>query len=154
MVNLHRCDTFYLAYKSIRVESDWTCSLLFLGINQPGWDFSVMWWRKHRVHNLIYATMKVSLLSDSRGNPANRPPLCIDCVMWRASQKCPSAQFFSSSSSRFLCYLRARHLNWCAFTNTALSCTYYRINASFGHLPVRVLNIFLVVSGASVIYNL
>lgn len=107
---------------------------------------------RQRFHSFIYATMKVSLLPDSHGNPANRPPLCIDCVLWRTSQKCTSAHsscsFFISLSFSFSFFFTFVPGIW----NQVLSqiqqvkeqkisvcCTYYQINTSHASLgPVSV----------------
>lgn len=103
---------------------------------------------RQRYHSSICATTKVSLLPDSHGNPANRPPLCIGCVLWRASQKCTSAHSFCSlfhvshSLSFFFIFVPG-------IWNQVLS----QIQQVKEQKCQSVLHL-LSVSGASVIYNL
>ncbi|XP_035011243.1 sodium channel subunit beta-3 isoform X1 [Hippoglossus stenolepis] len=53
-------------------------------------------------HDPVCASMKVSLRADSRGNQTKRPPLCIDCVLWRAIQKMFKCSEISTSFSAHL----------------------------------------------------
>lgn len=106
--------------------------------------------------------MKVSLHPDSRGNPANRPSLCINCVLWRASQKCSRAQFFVSFLFLFLSFfflplwqvseIKCFHKYSRIKRKTSVSCNYYQINTIIWTFQcIQLLNIFLVVSSSSVI---